>query len=49
MAGSFGYEQGHEVSQACGERVLFPAVREKTSLLPNSNAIPHCRPLAFAA
>jgi Fe-S oxidoreductase len=29
MAGSFGYEKGHyEVSQACGERVLFPAVRE---------------------
>jgi Fe-S oxidoreductase len=29
MAGSFGYERGHyEVSQACGERVLFPAVRE---------------------
>jgi Fe-S oxidoreductase len=29
MAGSFGYEQGHyEVSKACGERVLFPAVRE---------------------
>ena len=28
MAGSFGYEQGHyEVSQAIGERVLFPAVR----------------------
>ena len=27
MAGSFGYEQGHyEVSQACGERVLFPVV-----------------------
>lgn len=27
MAGSFGYEQGHyEVSQACGERVPFPAV-----------------------
>jgi hypothetical protein len=27
MAGSFGYEQGHyEVSQACGERALFPAV-----------------------
>ena len=25
---AFGYEQGHyEVSQACGERVLFPAVR----------------------
>jgi FAD/FMN-containing dehydrogenase/Fe-S oxidoreductase len=30
MAGSFGYEQGerYRVSQACGERVLFPAVRE---------------------
>jgi FAD/FMN-containing dehydrogenase/Fe-S oxidoreductase len=29
MAGSFGYEKGHyDVSQACGERVLFPAVRE---------------------
>ena len=29
MAGSFGYEKGHyEVSKACGERVLFPAVRE---------------------
>jgi Fe-S oxidoreductase len=28
MAGSFGYEEGHyEVSRACGERVLFPAVR----------------------
>ncbi|MBD0320975.1 MAG: hypothetical protein ICV87_11620 [Gemmatimonadetes bacterium] len=28
MAGSFGYENGHyEVSKACGERVLFPAVR----------------------
>jgi Fe-S oxidoreductase len=28
MAGSFGYERGHyEVSRACGERVLFPAVR----------------------
>ncbi|HEX2207001.1 MAG TPA: hypothetical protein VHG93_04915 [Longimicrobium sp.] len=28
MAGSFDYEQGHcEVSRACGERVLFPAVR----------------------
>ena len=26
--GSFGYEQGrYQVSQACGERVLFPAVR----------------------
>ncbi|CAN5753295.1 FAD-binding and (Fe-S)-binding domain-containing protein [soil metagenome] len=29
MAGSFGYEVGHyEVSKACGERVLFPAVRD---------------------
>ncbi|MBI2875391.1 MAG: FAD-binding protein [Candidatus Tectomicrobia bacterium] len=29
MAGSFGYERGHyEVSRACGERVLLPAVRE---------------------
>jgi FAD/FMN-containing dehydrogenase/Fe-S oxidoreductase len=29
MAGSFGYQEGHyEVSRACGERVLFPAVRE---------------------
>jgi Fe-S oxidoreductase len=28
MAGSWGYEKGHyDVSQACGERVLFPAVR----------------------
>ena len=28
MAGSFGYEEGHyDVSKACGERVLFPAVR----------------------
>jgi FAD/FMN-containing dehydrogenase/Fe-S oxidoreductase len=28
MAGSFGYEKAHyEVSRACGERVLFPAVR----------------------
>jgi FAD/FMN-containing dehydrogenase/Fe-S oxidoreductase len=28
MAGSFGYERGHyDVSRACGERVLFPAVR----------------------
>lgn len=28
MAGSFGYENGHyEVSQAIGERVLFPALR----------------------
>jgi hypothetical protein len=26
--GQLGFEQGHyEVSQACGERVLFPAVR----------------------
>jgi Fe-S oxidoreductase len=29
MAGSFGYERGHyEVSRACGERALFPAVRQ---------------------
>ena len=30
MAGSFGFEEGdrYEVSQACGERALFPAVRE---------------------
>lgn len=29
MAGSFGYEKGHyDVSKACGERVLFPAVRD---------------------
>jgi Fe-S oxidoreductase len=29
MAGSWGYEASHyEVSQACGERVLFPKVRE---------------------
>ncbi len=29
MAGSWGYEAGHyEVSQACGERALFPKVRE---------------------
>jgi FAD/FMN-containing dehydrogenase/Fe-S oxidoreductase len=28
MAGSFGYEEGHyELSEAIGERVLFPAVR----------------------
>ncbi len=28
MAGSFGYEQGHyQVSQACGEDKLFPAIR----------------------
>jgi Fe-S oxidoreductase len=29
MAGSFGFEEGehYEVSQACGERVLLPAVR----------------------
>jgi Fe-S oxidoreductase len=34
MAGSFGYEQGHyEVSQACGERVLFPAVRAAEDLV----------------
>jgi Fe-S oxidoreductase len=30
MAGSFGYEREHyEISQAVGERKLFPAVREK--------------------
>ncbi|HSP78347.1 MAG TPA: FAD-linked oxidase C-terminal domain-containing protein, partial [Myxococcaceae bacterium] len=30
LAGSFGYEEGrkYEVAQACGERVLLPAVRE---------------------
>jgi hypothetical protein len=29
---SFDHEQGHdEVSQACGERVLFPAVRGTAS------------------
>jgi hypothetical protein len=29
MAGSWGYEAGHyEISQACGERALFPKVRE---------------------
>ncbi|HEX6662827.1 MAG TPA: heterodisulfide reductase-related iron-sulfur binding cluster, partial [Gaiellaceae bacterium] len=29
MAGAWGYEEAHyEVSQACGERVLLPAVRE---------------------
>jgi FAD/FMN-containing dehydrogenase/Fe-S oxidoreductase len=30
MAGSFGYERGehYRVSQACGERVILPAVRE---------------------
>jgi Fe-S oxidoreductase len=34
MAGSFGYEEGHyEVSQACGERVLFPEVRAATGQL----------------
>ncbi len=28
LAGNFGFEQGHyEVSEACGERVLLPAVR----------------------
>jgi hypothetical protein len=31
MAGSFGFERGghYEVSVACGERVLLPAVREQ--------------------
>jgi Fe-S oxidoreductase len=34
MAGSFGYEEGHyEVSQAVGERVLFPAVRAADDLV----------------
>jgi Fe-S oxidoreductase len=30
MAGSFGYERGerYRVSQACGERVILPAVRD---------------------
>ncbi|MFD0744789.1 hypothetical protein ACFQ1L_25455 [Phytohabitans flavus] len=29
LAGNFGFEQGHyEVSEACAERVLLPAVRE---------------------
>ena len=29
MAGSLGFEAGHyDVSMACGERVLLPAVRE---------------------
>ncbi len=28
LAGNFGFEKGHyEVSEACGERVLFPALR----------------------
>ena len=28
LAGNFGFERGHyQVSQACGERVLFPAIR----------------------
>jgi FAD/FMN-containing dehydrogenase/Fe-S oxidoreductase len=32
MAGSFGYERGehHDVSMACAERVLLPAVRDAT-------------------
>ncbi len=31
MAGSFGFEPGehYDVSIACGERVLLPAVRER--------------------
>ncbi|ABD11357.1 FAD/FMN-dependent dehydrogenase [Frankia casuarinae] len=29
LAGNFGFERGHyDVSQACGERVLFPALRD---------------------
>lgn len=40
MAGSFGFERGrhYEVSQACGERALLPAVREaeaQTLLIAN--------------
>jgi FAD/FMN-containing dehydrogenase/Fe-S oxidoreductase len=33
MAGSFGYERGqrYQVSQACGERVILPAVRAATA------------------
>ena len=32
MAGSFGFEKDHyEVSIKCGERALFPAVRNATS------------------
>ena len=32
MAGPFGFEKDHyDVAQACGERVLLPAVRGKTS------------------
>ncbi|KXK63929.1 dimethylmenaquinone methyltransferase [Micromonospora rosaria] len=31
LAGNFGFEQGHhEVSEACAERVLLPAVRDAT-------------------
>ena len=31
MAGSFGFEENHyDVSMKCGERVLFPAIREAT-------------------
>jgi hypothetical protein len=32
LAGNFGFEAGHyDVSQACGERVLLPAVREASA------------------
>jgi Fe-S oxidoreductase/FAD/FMN-containing dehydrogenase len=32
LAGNFGFEKGHyEVSEACGERVLLPAVRESAA------------------
>src|SRR5207249_1004733 len=32
MAGAWGYERGHyEVSEACGERVLLPKVREEAN------------------
>jgi hypothetical protein len=40
MAGSFGYEQGHyDVSQACGERVLFPAATERKSPIGNGKIV----------
>ena len=34
LAGSFGVQPGHEdVADACGERVLFPAVRDTDALV----------------
>jgi hypothetical protein len=37
MTGSFGCEKGHcEVSQACGELVLFPAVRGRRPMTGSS-------------